>query len=234
MILNLRPVQHHAAFHRDFGVLGLPTFDCPILRAVPTDETLPPLDSFDAVILTSAITLNFLPQNAAWHDRPVFAVGAATAAAAHRFGFHDITCAEGTAADLARAFAGSRARRALYPSAAEPSRALEADFPGRVTRVPVYRMVARTALPPGAIGALAGDQPVYVPLFSQRSAAAFASCVGLSGLKRPIARTTAIGISAAALNVPRAAWAAAVVASQPTAAAMVASLHRALDLARAA
>lgn len=222
MILNLRPIQHREAFHRDFAGFRLPIIDAPMLQAAPMAGALPPANFFDAVIFTSALTFEFFPVDA-WLTKPVFAVGTATAEAARAAGFPSVVCTGENASELSRAFAASPVRRAFYPSAEQPAVDLSEIFPDRIVRQAVYRTDAMTELPPGAREAL------FAPTFSRRTTLALAEALGAAA-----PQLTVIGISENAVTVPQRPWGRTLVAANATSASIAQTLSAALHARRAA
>lgn len=225
MILNLRPTAHRESFHRAFAPLGDSIVDCDMLRPEPL--WTPPLDNFfsDAVILTSPIAAGYVTNAVALFRLPIFAVGETTAAAARRAGFARVHTAGGDAQSLAQVFGASDARRALYLSAEEPSSPLERQFPGRIRRIAVYRMVARETLPPSVVESLAAAPAIVAPVFSRRTATAFAAAVARSRL--PLSgRTVAVGISRQSIAIQSPPWRRSVIADEPSQAAVAAAVGR--------
>jgi uroporphyrinogen-III synthase len=222
IILNTRPVAHGAAFVRDFSALGLPIVHSPVLMAHSLAAWPTTADAYDAVIFTSPFAPALRPADPRWRDLPVFAVGEATAAAARAAGFGDVRCTGYTAADLCAVLSAHAFLRALHPSGADIARDLAAAFPGRVERIVVYRMIAATTLSSQATGLLRTSTELIVPLFSRRSAEAFATLVRSIDQRR--ARVTAVGISAQVLGIASPPWRRAIVAPVPTGPAMAAVL----------
>lgn len=233
MILNLRPAPHRDAFHRLFGGFGLPIVDCPLLRPEAINDPLPAPDDFDAVIFTSQIALDFFPVDPTWRTKTAYAVGAATAAAARAAGFEDVVCTGQDAADLAALFQASDTQRAFYPSAEEPAVELAAQFPERVARQAVYRMIASLDLPAPAIAALGGEEVVYAPSFSRRTTLSLVSALSRAGVDKA-ANLTVIGISRAAVELPSAPWGTTLVALEPTAPSIADTLAVVVGARRAA
>ncbi|MET4684148.1 uroporphyrinogen-III synthase [Brevundimonas faecalis] len=126
-----------------------------------------------------------------WRDRPVFAVGDATAEAARAVGFLDARSAAGDIHALARLIAatpraGWNGETILAPGAREPAGDLPALLPDRiVVRLPVYAAIETEASAPGDFDA--------VLLHSPRAARALAAKVAPD-----VALRLAICISAAA------------------------------------
>jgi uroporphyrinogen-III synthase len=234
IVLNTRPACHRDAFARAFAPLGLPIVVSPVLAPRVIAPWPDDPGAFDAVVFTSPYAPTLRPDDARWTAKTVFAVGPATAAAARAAGFGRVIRTGGTAAELIPVLARQPFRQAFHPSGADVATDLAALFPTRLVRRAVYRMDPVGGLAPAAVAALAASIDVVVPLFSHRSAAAFAAAVEASAPNRR-ARLVALGISAAALNITAPPWALALVAPQPTAGAMARTLAtRTLDKRRAA
>jgi uroporphyrinogen-III synthase len=187
---------------------------------------VPDLAGVQAILLTSA---NAVPALSAAAKRlPVFAVGAATAAAARGAGCVTVVSADGAGADLARLvvrrcrpdagallhLAGEKVRpepAALLAAAGEKVRpepaALLAAAGFALRRHAVYRAAAARALSAGTVAALRRQAIDAVLLFSPRTARTFARLVGEHGLQASLGATAAICLSAAVAEASRAlAW----------------------------
>lgn len=140
---------------------------------------------------------------------PVFAVGAATAAAARGVGFSDVIAADGDIASLAAVVAATAARLRLSGPVLHIAGAHIAGDLGvslaaagvPVRRVVAYEAVAAAALPAAAADLLAitdGARDVWVSFFSPRTAKIFIRCVSEAGLE---ARLGQIGAAALSPNI---------------------------------
>ncbi|MBM3514452.1 MAG: hypothetical protein FJX59_12185, partial [Alphaproteobacteria bacterium] len=159
---------------------------------------------------------------AAWNHLPVFAVGPATAEAAREAGYEAVHDGGGDARTLAARLEAAFFRRAVYPSTAEPAADLETQFPGRVVRVPVYRMTMRDVVPDELAETIRASRVTLAPIFSRRTGQAFSAAARKSGLGNAI---VAVGISRAAMSVDAPGWSSAVVAERPNQSAVVAALR---------
>jgi len=232
ILLNTRPLEYAAQFAADFAASGLLIINSPVLRFEPVGGWPASPARYDALIFTSPAAPHLRPADAGWNSLPVYAVGPATAAAARAAGFEDVRQTGFTAAELASALRHAPFSRALYPSGADVTIDLSALFPGRIERAVVFRAVTLGALSAPAHAVLNTRTHVYAPLFSRRSAQAFAEALKLLNDLR--AEVTAVGISAAVLDVKGAPWTNAIAASTPTSAAMAAVLADHLSLRRLA
>jgi len=123
----------------DFDVLRHPLF-----APLPLDWSAPPVDGFDALLLTSANTVRLAgPRLAAYRALPTYAVGAATAAALQEAGFAEVIWGEGDASVIAARIAAD-GHRAVLHLAGTTVAPVEAG-PLHLTRIAVYTM---TSLPP--------------------------------------------------------------------------------------
>lgn len=161
------------------AALGFDPVLAPMLtiRALPVGP-LPP--RIDAVVLTSRNALPGLPP--ALHAMPLFAIGAATAAAARAHGFADVRSAEADGAalrDLLRRTLGGTRPALLLPTARGQGFALAAALRadgGTVHRRAVYEARPARALPATARAALAGGVRAAL-FFSAETARAFVAAV---------------------------------------------------------
>jgi uroporphyrinogen-III synthase len=118
------------------AALGLDARSIPLFRIESIDWSPPDLDMFDGILLTSA---NAVRQGGDSLDRltplPAYAVGEATAAAAHHAGFGLLATGEGGVRSLLDAIPGRQ--RLLHLCGEHHTRVDLA--PHQVTRIPVYR-----------------------------------------------------------------------------------------------
>lgn len=195
----------------------LPLFEVRALRWEPPDP-----GRFDALILTSANTLRHggagLARLAAL---PVYAVGAATAAAARAAGLDVVvTGSEGAAALIVQADAAG-VRRALHLSGRD--RTDVADRSVVQQRIAVYASVARKVAP-GALAAVTGN---VVLIHSARAAGRLALLARRHGVSRAKVRLGALsaGVAAAAGT----GWEEVATAASPDDRALVAVAHALAD-----
>ncbi|MCW5713052.1 MAG: uroporphyrinogen-III synthase [Bauldia sp.] len=166
-----------------------------------------------AIVVTSrngVRALAFLPNAARWTRVPLFAVGAATAAAARQAGFADVRSADGDSmalADLISATLDPAVGDVLYPAAENRRPDLERILPERgfALRVAVaYRMCPAEALATPVRTALAGREIDGILLYSARTAVIFAGLVAAAGLNDALAEAGIYAISRATADA--AAW----------------------------
>jgi uroporphyrinogen-III synthase len=171
-------------------------------------DVAPDLAGVQAILLTSANAVPALGETA--RRLPVFAVGAATAAAARRAGCATVISADGGGEDLARLVArrchpdgGALLHLSGQEVSAEPAGSLAAaGFALR--RQAVYRTEPARELTPGTISALRRGEIDAVLLFSPRTARTFVALIGRHGLEASLGATAAICLSAAVAEPCRA------------------------------
>lgn len=221
LILNTRPADYHDRFHDAFGDLPWAIYDCPLTRPEPVSGAVPSPETFDAVIFTSQMGVKLFWPDPRWLKKKVYAVGAATAEAASRAGYADVLQTGDDVDDLRRYLKELPFSTALYPSAQEVSADLSQEFPGRILRVPIYEMVARTDLPQQIV-LQARAIPIITPLFSHRGATILADLMGKAGVTRANSMVLAVGMSADVFAGVEGPWRRMAVAHRPTLEAMVA------------
>lgn len=197
---------------------GLTPIIVPMLIMENLPARLP--ERVDAVLLTSRNGLTGLP--ASLHDRPVFAVGAATAALARAQGFSLVISADGDAEALA-ALVGRQAprpRSLLLPTA----RGQGGDLATRlrrdgfaVHRRAVYRARPATSLPAEVRTALEGGTVGTALFFSAETARVFVAAVRHARLDTAARGMAACAIGkAAAVALEALPWRRLRIAARPT------------------
>ena len=195
-LLVLRPEPGAGATAAAARERGLHPLVAPLfaIRAVAPD--LSGLrDRPDALLFTSANAVRALgDRSAAWREWPVYAVGAATAAAARAAGFATVTAgASDAAAILARA-AADGCRHLLHLAGREHRAADHPDI--RIDRVVCYAADPVEALPPAVVAAAAGGAVAL--LHSPRAAETFGPLLDRAGVAR---RTVALAALSPAVAV---------------------------------
>ncbi len=203
-----------ARFGGGFSLVSAPLFDV-VATAEPADPA-----EWDGVILTSEAALGVMPPPPpglrAW------CVGARTAEAAAAAGY-DAVAAGGTLAELvALVGAAAPAGRLLHPRGVHTAGGAAAPLAARGIEVTERIVYDQAALPMSAAGraALAAEGPVYLPVFSPRSAALLTPF--LSGARAGLRVAAMSEAVRGALVLPQAARLA--VAASPSAAAMLDAL----------
>ncbi len=219
MILNTRPQAYRESFANDFGRLGVPIVESPLLDAQDIQAWPSDANDFDAVLVTSPYALRLCPANTDWHEKTVFAVGAASAEAARTAGFQNVICTGYTAEDMITTLKTQTFRHAFYPSGQDVTVDLSQVFGARVFRSAVYRMNFIHEFSATAQKELDGATEIFIPLFSRRSAEAFAKAIQTLRFHRR-SQLTVVGISHSAIALPSPPWKAEIVAAVPTSASI--------------
>jgi len=200
---------------------GLEPIVRPLLVVEPLAPALPDLDRFAALAFTSANGVAAFAALSSRRDRPVFAVGDATARAAREVGFPDVDSAHGDLAALALRIATRATGPILILAAETPAGDLgravqDAGGSGPVETLAVYRATPTDVDAPAAFDA--------VLVHSPRVAQALARPDRTSALSRAVVAC----ISPAAAAPLRRLGLAPVVASAPREDALLAALQAAL------
>ncbi|MFV3131713.1 uroporphyrinogen-III synthase [Niveispirillum sp. KHB5.9] len=193
-VLVTRPEPGAAQTAASLSALGYHPILAPVLTIEPIPG--PPIDlsGFDAVAVTSANGVRALAARTADRGRPLYAVGARTAALARDLGFTDVHSADGDVASLSALLAGKG--HVLHVAGVDVAGELApADIV--VTRLTAYQAVAAKDLPVEALDALRGGLVAYVTLFSPRTADLFVRLAQKAGLSPLAGGWTALCLSAA-------------------------------------
>ena len=167
----------------------------PLLRIEFTEDPLPPLDSFQALLITSGNGARALARNTGRRDMRLLCVGDASARQAREDGFDDVESAGGDTvalAELTRAscdpadgpllhVTGSAVAGALAENLREDGYSVESQM--------LYRANIAAQLPETAREALSDGSLDAVMLFSPRTARTFATL-----LKKAEMETTCTGL----------------------------------------
>ncbi|MCP8882824.1 uroporphyrinogen-III synthase [Devosia sp. XJ19-1] len=183
-MLITRPEPDAQATRDRLAALDIAADIAPLMTRQNLPGHLPPPDGFAAVALTSTNALRALSETASLEplfDKPVFAVGDRTAHEARQLGFARVTAADGTLESLATTIALARVGGPVfYPAGKHLSGDLAhalAPHGLMVVTVPVYEMVAETALAADAIAGLAASAFGAVLFYSRRTAEIFCTLV---------------------------------------------------------
>jgi uroporphyrinogen-III synthase len=233
-VIVTRPAPDGAAFADQLAAAGMAAILSPVMtirpRPLPADARAP-----DAAAFTSANGVRAAAAGILGRDLAVFAVGDATAQAAHAEGFTNVHVATGDVAALAALIA---ARRAEAGRAGEVvhfgGESLAGDLVGRLAergvaarRVVAYVAEPAAALAPAARAALAAPgRGLWVAHFSPRSARLFLGLVDAAGLAGSLGRIAAACLSpavAAAAEPSR--WARLVVAARSDTGALIEAIR---------
>ena len=233
--LITRPRRDGMRFAADLKQRGIEAIIAPILKFIPLP---PPGDFMDnlgkaqALLFTSANGVRAFPAMGQSCEKPVLAVGAATAAAARQAGFRHITSAAGDTADLA-----DRVIERLDPLAGPLFHATAAGGDGTLSRNlrqagftvhrrALYAIQIAPHMPRKARLMLlnihkTGDLAVGF-FFSPRSSAAFVTLVKDAALQDACPHMAACALSAAAAApLQELAWRDIIIAKRPESTALV-------------
>ncbi len=230
LILNTRPTFYHDRFHAAFGELPWAIFDCPVTLGEPVAAGIPGPDAFDTVIFTSQLGVVSFAPGPEWLGKQVFAVGSGTAEAAYAVGFKNVVQTGLDVDDMRRYLEGADFKSALYPSGEDITADLGAEFPGRVRREVVYRMIPRGELPPQLLKHIRDGMPIVAPLFSVRGGEILASLLTKAGVTSDTARVAAIAISAKVMAASAGPWHREVIADEPSLGGLMVATGEAIEV----
>ena len=232
-LLLTRPARDSAAFARRLAPCAVECVVAPLFKIESEPAAAPDLDDVQAVALTSANGAHALAASTRRRDLAVMAVGPATAEAARRTGFHDVTACGGDVARLAATVSATlkpEDGRLLHVAGSAVAGDLAAMLAGagfETRRFVAYRAEPIAVLPDRAAAALAEGKLDGVALFSPRAATLFDRLLRRAGLDATVARLTGYCLSGAvAERLPAPSWGALEVAPTPDGEAL-ASLIRA-------
>jgi uroporphyrinogen-III synthase len=203
LVLVTRPKPEAEATAARLEALGYPVLTEPMLEIVPLAG--PPLDlaGVQALLVTSRNGARALTGRAPGRDRPVFAVGEATAKFLRDLGFAPVEAAEGTALDLVE-----RVRRSCDPAkgallhvrgdtvAVDPVPLLRtAGFDARAAVL--YEARTPSAFSPHLERTMRQRAIGYALFFSPRTARTFVTLADAAGLGSACAEIEACCLSAA-------------------------------------
>lgn len=193
----------------------------PLLAVEFLPADLPDIDGFAALAFTSRNGVAAFAALSSRRDRPVFAVGDATARAALEIGFTEVESADGDLIALARLVASRARGPILAPVAETPAGDLgqavrAAGGAASIQSVTVYRTASTDAPAPDAFDAVLVHSPRAAQVLAQ------------AGRTPALAGAAVVCISPAAAAPLRDIGLAPVVASAPREDALLASLQAAL------
>ncbi|PZU59723.1 MAG: uroporphyrinogen-III synthase [Brevundimonas sp.] len=192
--------------------LGMEPVVRPLLAIQTLSPELPDLDAFAALAFTSVNGVAAFAGLSARRDRPVFAVGDATAQAARDAGFARVDSADGDLAALARRIAAGAAGPVLAAVAETPVGDLAAAVRRAgggatvgvgVQAVAVYRARSTGAAPPDLFDAVLVHSPRAGRALANAGGAVFATAVIAAISPAAAAPLQALGLSPAVAPAPR-------------------------------
>lgn len=179
--------------------LGHEAFVAPLLQVRPLAGAGADLAGVGALAFTSANGVRAFAALSSERDLPVFAVGAATAAAARAAGFTHISSGEGDVAALAEAIAARRgdlAGAVLHPAPVEPAGDLVGDLSARGVPARAAAIYDTVPVPPTPELTARLRELDVVLLHSPKAARALAELLAA----HPAPHLRALGLSAAVLE----------------------------------
>jgi uroporphyrinogen-III synthase len=196
-----RPAHQAAALAAEVARRGFTPILAPCLRLKMAHGPMLDMAGIAGIAVTSANAVAALVTRMTRRDLPVYAVGAATGAAARHAGFEKVEIAAGDAPALA-AFIAARVTPGdgaiLYPSGEETAY----DLPGAldpagipVVQIAAYDMPVVASLPKAALDLLDRGAPALALLMSVRTATAFGGLATAAG--RSLKTVTALCLSSA-------------------------------------
>ncbi|GAB4376819.1 MAG: hypothetical protein Kow00114_40750 [Kiloniellaceae bacterium] len=233
-VLVTRPREDAAGLMADLEARGHAVLLEPLLTIAVRDHIDWPAGhaQAQALLVTSANGVRAFAQLDARRALPVYAVGDASAAAAHALGFDKVISAAGNVDDLA-ALVSRRLDPAAGPLLHPAAGRLAGDLQGAlaaagftVLRAVLYDAVPAAALSADCRRALNDGLIDAVTLFSPRTAASFVSLVTAAGLAEACGGVAAVCLSpAVAETLAGVAWRRIAVAERPDQAALLAALE---------
>lgn len=170
------------------------------------------------------------PEAARWLDKPAFAVGSATVAAARSAGFRDIRVGNGDSGDLANFFMAHvdrSLRPILYPAARDRAGALSAGLRANgfdIVTVEAYRAEAVATLDAGVVAMLRTGAVDGILVYSRRTAEILAGLVERHDLAESVRTVPIFALAPRVVEPLRARFTDFFVAKQPNEAALFALL----------
>ncbi len=202
-LLLTRPQTDSEKLARDLTACGISSIIEPLLNIMVQEG--PPLDTTGvaALAFTSANGVQAFAERSSRRDLPVYAVGDATARAAHAAAFKDVQSAMGDVGDLARLLTRAISPEAgaiLHPAASQVAgdlarRLADAGFAYR--REVIYRSEKVSAFSPKTRAAIACGEIDGVVLMSPRTGQIFKELMIRAGLADRAADMTVFCLSAA-------------------------------------
>lgn len=232
-VILTRPLKDSLQLADILKKKGFAPVVAPLLEIVPQSCASSYATSADALLVTSANAMHALtdvpPQ---WLEKPVFAVGEATAAALRDRGFTQIIAGDSTAEDVIHRipefFTESGGRTVLFLSGQHIStdpQLLLAPYGITVGRSVTYVAEAVSALPDALLQHLKTGTPATLLFYSTRTAAIFRALIMQHALTATLGPLTALCFSPAiAETLADLPWAACDAVQTPTTEAILSAL----------
>ncbi len=215
-VIVLRPEPGASATAKRAEQAGWSVTKVPLFEITPITWTPPDPGDCDAVLMTSANAARLGGAGlAAYHNLPLYAVGAKTADAARENGFETVISGDAGVAEVADRLRADGVVRIFHPSG-EAVRGFD-ERALTVAHVPVY--AARRSAAPDLRAAIGDDAILLV--HSPRAAQYLDALCSAQGIAR--ATLSLVAISSAALADAGTGWRTAIAADHPTNDAMLAA-----------
>lgn len=208
-ILVTRPAEDAEPLIRCLADRGYEAIPEPMLTMRWLDGPEPELDGVQALLFTSANGVRAYARRTSRRDRPAYAVGDATAAAARAAGFARVESAAGDVYALASLVA-ARCAPDAGPLLHVAGTVVAGDLAGAlvaagftVRREALYEAVAATALGPESVRALSEGGVGGALFFSPRTARSFVRLLAEAGLDDHLRTVEALCLSPAVAEAAR-------------------------------
>lgn len=232
-VLVTRPREDSVALEAELRRMGIDVALEPMLKVRRLKVDTVDVQAVQGLLFTSSNGVRAFESVSAERSVPAYCVGDETARTAGAAGFSTVHSAAGNVEKLAEYVASKahpRAGRMIHITGSVTA----GDLAGRlgdagftVERIPLYEAVAATELSEETQQALKKGLLDAVLFFSPRTAATFVSVAKKAGLEEACRTVEAVCLSAAvAERVSGLPWRRTVVASEPTRAALLASLEQ--------
>lgn len=198
-VINTRPSPDAGPFTEAICAAGAEAILSPVMEIRFKDAAAPVVPG-EALAFTSANGVRAFARVSADRGLSVFAVGAATEAAARAAGFQDVAAADGDVDRLADLISSSKGQSSiLHLAGTDRAGDLVAALAARsvpARRIVLYDAVPMAHLSLGARAALATDpENCAVGLFSPRSAALFSEQAVTDGVEDRLSRALLLAFS---------------------------------------
>ena len=209
-VLLTRPQEDNERLAVHLAARGIETVAAPLIEIRPAERARLDTAGVQAFLVTSANGARALAAATECRDRPVLAVGEASAAAARAAGFAEVSAAGGDVDALA-ALAAERLDPAAGALLHAAGRYVAGDLAGRlqsagfgVRREVLYYAETAATLPDAARQALAGRELDGALFFSPRTGGAFVRLARMADLDQDCAHLSAYCLSGAVAEAVRA------------------------------
>jgi len=233
IVLTTRPVEDAERDCLQLKALGVEAVSSPMLEIIDHPFTLPPLNDFDAVVLTSRHAAPRLKETGL-QDLPCFCVGKTTAMAAEKAGLNQISIGPGDGKGLARMIAEHSYTSLLWPSAVDTGFDIKAALAPegiKTIRVSVYEAAPVDNFSPQSLAMLKSGRVRVVLAHSGRAGEHFTRLIKKEDLGHLLKTMTMIAISSRAAGLCGTDWHSIKVVDQPRRRAMLDAAVAALPMA---